>query len=714
VDTNPPPTIEAENAALASRSFLIVGIIVTLFQFLYFAADREAMARYQHFFVPFYFLNAADGMFAVAASRMRWFPRYWKPLALVQVGLLAVTGGVMNIYSGTVTPQFYITITFSFGCATFLPWGVIWQTALNLICLAAYAAVWLNAAAANRLVPYQGIALLAVLILSEFPAAFIDRYRRRLFQQFEELALALKASRDKSDFLASMSHEMRTPLNTIIGMTEVLVGTELTPEQSQYMNICRTSGVALIGLIDDILDIARIEAGEIQLDRAAFDLNELMDQVADAVALRAHRKGLELIFNVTRGTPVKLIGDPLRLKQVCLNLLVNAIKFTAKGEVVMRVEPDASGEAGLLRFRVADTGVGITPEEQKRIFARFAQADSSISATHQGSGLGLDISRRLVEAMGGRIWVESVPGMGSTFYFTCRMERQTVIQGETFASSRLTGTRVLVADDNAASGASIAEILMDAGASVTLCESAERASQELGGARRRGSRYDAVILDAQMAPGEGSELASELDTSERESSILMLTRDNFPLATRPAREAHPHRHLLKPIKRAELLDAVATLTAEGQTVAARTAGPQPKQAQPLPSLRILLVEDSEDNRLLVAAYLRATAHRLETAENGQIAVEMFNASRYDLVLLDVSMPVLDGLAAAAAIRAWEHQQSLRRTPIIALTGRATAGDRQRSIDAGCDGHLIKPLPREVLMEAITHFTHTVPTPEVVT
>jgi len=380
---------------LAARCFRIVGTIVFLFQFLYFAADRAAMAQYQHFYLPFYVINSIDGLFAVVVTRTRWFPRYWKPLALVQVGYLDVAGAIMNIFSGTVTPHFYTIITFSFGCATFLPWGVVWQSALNLVCLASYVVVSLKATVVERLVPYQWITLLAVLILSEFPAAFIDQYRRRLFRQLEELTHALKASRDalkasrdKSDFLASMSHEMRTPLNTIIGMTEVLEGTELTPEQSQYLNICHASGDALVGLINDIVDISRIEAGELHLDHIAFDLYELVDHLADAMALRAHRKDLELIFNVTQGTPLKLMGDPMRLRQVCTNLLVNAIKFTEKGQVVMRVDTDlGSREVGVLRFCVADTGIGIAPEEQKRIFSRFART-ASVPGGREGSGLG--------------------------------------------------------------------------------------------------------------------------------------------------------------------------------------------------------------------------------------------------------------------------------------------------------------------------------------
>ena len=381
--------IESENAALAARCFRIVGTIVFLFQFLYFAADSAAMPRDQHFYLLGYAVSGTDGLIAIAVTRAQWFPRYWKPLALVQVGFLDVAGAIMNIINGTVTPHFYTIITFSFGCATFLPWGVVWQSALNLVCLTSYVVVSLKATVVERLVPYQWITLLAVLILSEFPAAFIDQYRRRLFRQLEELTHALKASgdalkasRDKSDFLASMSHEMRTPLNTIIGMTEVLEGTELTSEQSQYLNICHASGDALIGLINDIVDISRIEAGELHLDHVAFDLYELVDHLADAMALPAHRRHLELIFNVIQGTATKLIGDPMRLRQVCSNLLVNAIKFTDKGQVVMRVETDVgSREAGVLvllrrhrnRNRTRGTEADLFTLRPDRVSARWSR-----------------------------------------------------------------------------------------------------------------------------------------------------------------------------------------------------------------------------------------------------------------------------------------------------------------------------------------------------
>jgi two-component system, sensor histidine kinase and response regulator len=525
----------------------------------------------------------------------------------------------------------------------------------------------------------------------------------------EEMTHALKASRDKSEFLASMSHEMRTPLNTIIGMIEVLEGTEIRPEQSQYLNICRASGDALIGLINNIVDISRIEAGELHLDHIGFDLYELVDQLADAMALPAHRKGLELIFNVTQGTPIKLIGDPMRLRQVCSNLLVNAIKFTDKGQVAMRVGTDVgSREAGALRFCVADTGVGIAPQGQKRIFSRFARTASKPGG-HEGSGLGLEISKRLVEAMGGRIWVESVPGMGSTFYFTCPMDVQNTTDDDTSERPRLAGKRVLVVDDNATSRAAIGEMLNGVGASVSLCGGAAQASQELNQAHRSGFQYDAILLDAQMPPDIGIELAAEFDQSDRERTIVMLTNDDLPRGPRVAREAGLGHHLLKPIRRVELLDAVATVAARAQTEVRKPAAePGPPRAENLRGLRILLAEDSEDNRLLIAAYLRGTPHQLHTAENGRVAIEMFKTRPYDLVLVDVNMPVLDGYSAVASMRTREREQGAGPTPIVALTGRAMVEDRVKAFEAGCNGQLTKPLRRAVLMEAISHFTNAAP------
>ena len=706
------PPIESENAALAARCFRIVGTIVFLFQFLYFAADRAAMPQYQHFYMLGYALSSIDGLLSIVVTRARWFPRYWKPLALVMVGGLDVAGAIMNIFNRTVTPHFYTIITFSFGCATFLPWGMVWQTALNLVCLATYAFVSLNSTVVEPFLTYQWITLLVVLILSEFPAGFIDQYRRRLFRQLEELShaheeltRALKASQDKSEFLASMSHEMRTSLNTIIGLTEVLEGTEITPEQSQYLGICHASGDALVSLIDDIVDISRIEAGELHLDSIAFDLYKLVDHLAEAFALRAHRKDLELIFHVRQGTPVKLVGDPMRLRQVCANLLVNAIKFTEKGQVLMRVETDPdSYEPGALRFCVADTGPGIAPEDQKRIFTRFARTASTVSGGQEGSGLGLEISKRLVEAMSGRIWVESVPAMGSAFYFTSRTDVQSATEHDAADKSRLSGTRVLVVDDNAVNRAVIGEMLASAGASVSLCDGAAQVREELGHTRRNGFHYHVILLDEQIPPDRGIELAMEFDPSDRQRTIVMLTSDDFPRGPRAASEAGLGCHLTKPIKRAELLNAVESVADKAQAPAGKRVAELEPGAENLGARRILLAEDSEDNRLLIGAFLRSTPHKLDAAENGRVVVEMFKARRYDLVLVDLNMPVLDGYKAVAAMRAWEREQKVSPTPMVALTGRAMMEDRVRSMEAGCNGYLTKPIQSAVLMETISLFT----------
>ncbi len=575
---------------------------------------------------------------------------------------------------------------------------------------------------------------------------------------------ALAALEAKSHFLSVMSHEIRTPMNAILGMADLLSETVLSADQRRYLDTMRSNSASLLNLINGILDLSKVESGRLSLERADFDLVEMAEGVMETLGVRAHEKGLELVLRIASAFPTALKGDPLRLRQILLNLLGNAIKFTEHGEVTLTIDavdfaeigeplnPQAkpaatassscAGQVGrrqLLNFVVRDTGVGIPTDRQQAIFSDFTQADPTISRKYGGTGLGLAIVKRLVELMDGKIAVESRPGEGSTFTFSVALELQVgaSVAGPTLAGKgRLAGKRVLVVDDSGASRVVLSELVGLASAEVFVASDGAGALVEIARARASGRPYDAVLADNRMPPPDGAAIAHQIMITPhpREATVLMLTADDLNSQLRRLRELgleeSPRcRYLLKPVRRADLWAILASAcsgtidgSANGNGAAAAVHAArsdfliQRGTSRTVPlvidkPLRILLAEDSADNRLLVEAYLKNTPYQLDPAENGEIAVHKFAAGHYDVILMDIEMPVMDGYQAIAEIRRREQGDHRRPTPIIALTASAQDEAVRRSLQLGCDAHVIKPVKRSTLLEAIGDAVRSAEQPE---
>ena len=522
-----------------------------------------------------------------------------------------------------------------------------------------------------------------------------ERQRAEALRQAKLAAEA--ASRSKGEFLASMSHEIRTPLNAVIGLVDLMMASDLRPDQREDLDVVRSSAYALLSLINNVLDFSKIEAGRLELDTAAFGLEQFLDESLKIMAMKAHSKGIELACRLAPEVPDRLVGDPTRLRQVLLNLVDNAIKFTARGEVIVSVTRRGLTETGAtLQVTVTDTGIGIAPDAQRRIFKAYDQGDPSVSRRFGGTGLGLAVSAQLVRLMGGRIGVKSVPGQGSAFTFTAVFGRppETPAPAGPALPPELDGKTILVVDDNAAARRISGAILERAGLRVRLAAGAEEALQALG---PDSPGPDFVLLDSDMPGVDGFELAARLRRQvPGVRMVMMLTFAH--LRRKPECAAlGVGATVVKPAGRGELLNALARGAAGGGPAAEPPAAmPAPPAGRPL---SVLVAEDTAFNQKFILRLLERWGHSAVLAEDGRQAVAAFSAGRFDLVFMDVQMPEFDGLEAARAIRRVEESRGVR-TPIIAMTAHAIKGDRERCLAAGMDDYLPKPIDAEKLRRMI--------------
>jgi PAS domain S-box-containing protein len=518
------------------------------------------------------------------------------------------------------------------------------------------------------------------------------------------------ANRAKSEFLANMSHEIRTPMNGILGAADLALSADLNPEVREYLGMVKTSADALLSIIDDILDYSKIEAGRLDLDPISFRLRESLALTIKPLALRAHQKNLEFTCDVHPDVPEQIIADPTRLRQVIINLVGNAIKFTDRGEVGLEIAVDAAEPDQLvLHFQVNDSGIGIPLEKQRRIFEAFSQADSSTTRRFGGTGLGLTISSRLVKLMGGRIWVESQPGQGSRFHFTVQARAaRDAVPRKAAQTADLAGLWALVVDDNATNRRILGELLRRRGIVPTLAEGSNEAAELLCGADESAQMFDLLIIDAHLPETDGFTLVEQIGqhVSASRATVIMLTSAGRRGDAPRLRNLGVAAYLTKPVTESELFDTIlVALGTQAEKAGSRALITRHSLREDQRKLHILLAEDNAVNQVLAARLIEKRGHAVTVVRSGREALEALEKSTFDAVLMDVQMPEMDGFEATVEIRKKEKTTG-EHIPIIAMTAYAMRGDRERCLTAGMDGYVSKPIQPEELFQAI--YTHTQP------